>query len=887
MSLRSAIAMTAAVHARPPAVAAGGLRNHLFALVGAAVLACELFGSGIANGAAEDGRIRIAAAGTSRYVIVIPDQADRGRIGKATSLLQQTVKEASGALLPITLESEKPEEAPALYLGKTQAARRAALPVGEIQGWAYLYQAKGDDIFIVGDDAQDDIKDERGIVEHLGTLKGVTAFLEDQFGVRFLLPGVHGIRIPKREPLTVDATAKRSWQPIFDYVTGRAPRDLTLAVALNLFRTTPVVKSYGGHSYYTAVPEKTYGRSNPEYFILKGGIRTARGNHLCISNPQVQELMLKEMERQLDNGYQMVELAQTDGYESCQCEKCLRIHPEPAEQLWIVHRKLAQEMKTRRPGKNVMLLSYGPTVATPKTFSDFPDNVVVQMCAYTPEWFEQWRPYNVRKTVYIYNWGWWKVPGYFGPARTPSYVVDQIRHFRENGVVGIYLCGGYQKSNYGLEGPALYAFGKALENPHRPPEELLEDYVNSLFAEAAAPMRSFYRSLYDRLETYSCFDRPNVEMGDTPNSLRSPVDYYCHCLPAELINGMANSLERARAMAEDEKVKAVLQMVELEFNFVRSVSTVFHVYRAYRMKPAQPLFDELSEAVAAHLGMVDALYDEDGRFINRYPTGLPLLFAKLPKSQAVSGGRGRADLSLNPPFSWDFASLKKKGILPGTGKPKRVEVRKAENVKLEPDLDSPDWRSVPFQELSEISLGGAKNASRFKVLYDDDAVYFGVECEYGSTKWLESFRPMGRDGNAWAQECVELAIDPYGERERHCQLVFNPVPNSTYDARLGYIDDPLHPLYGKRETSWNGDWEYAARIDKAARKWTAVVRIPFRTLGAPPPEPGTMWTLNVCRAEWPEGRGHGKPDPVYSTWSPNLESRSFHDRASFGEAVFK
>jgi len=350
---------------------------------------------------------------------------------------------------------------------------------------------------------------------------------------------------------------------------------------------------------------------------------------------------------------------------------------------------------------------------------------------------------------------------------------------------------------------------------------------------------------------------------------------------------MTVNLERAKRLATDAEVMAVLQMVELDFSIVRSLATVFQIYRAYRIQPTRGLFDELASAVAAHSAMLDTLYDEKGRFINTYPRGLPLLFPGISRSDVWKGGKGSGTLSLKPPFSWDFASLKANGILPGTGKTRRVEVTRAPGIELQPDLSKPPWPSVPFHELNEISMGKAKNPSRFKMLYGDEAVYFGVECEYSSSRWLDFFKPMGRDGNAWAQECIELAIDPFGERNKHCQFVFNPVPNSTYDARLAYIDDPLHPLYGKRDASWDGEWTYAAHLDKAAKRWTAVVRIPFTTLGAPPAVPGAMWTLNVGRAEWPEGRGKGKPDPIYSTWSPNLESRSFHDRASFGEAVFK
>ncbi|MDP6354740.1 MAG: DUF4838 domain-containing protein, partial [Planctomycetota bacterium] len=134
--------------------------------------------------------------------------------------------------------------------------------------------------------------------------------------------------------------------------------------------------SYGGHSYYDAVPAKEYGKTKPEYFALIGGLRTPTGNHLCITNGAVQELMLREMEKRLDEAYQWVELAQTDGYRPCECTECAAVHPDPGERTWIVHRKLAEAMQKRRPGKKVMILAYPPNRNPPKSFDRFPDNVV-------------------------------------------------------------------------------------------------------------------------------------------------------------------------------------------------------------------------------------------------------------------------------------------------------------------------------------------------------------------------------------------------------------------------------------------------------------------------------------------------------------------------------
>ncbi|MHC4873467.1 MAG: DUF4838 domain-containing protein, partial [Planctomycetota bacterium] len=657
---------------------------------------------------AEKEKLEISKAGNSQYVIVIADTADKKRIMQAASLLKRIIKKSSGAELQVMKESEKPADRPAFFLGKTGAAKKAGIDFSKISGWTYVLKTDGKNIFIVGDDAQDIIKGEKRIIEHLGTLKGVTAFLEAQLEVRFLLPGEYGKRIPKYNHLTIDSDINEVGKPCFEYVTGRSPKkDRTFAVALNLFGRTPILKSYGGHSYYTSVPKKVYAKSHPQYFAMRGGIRAPEDNHLCISNPEVHELMLKEMELQLDKGYRWVELAQTDGYMACHCGKCKALHPDEAERLWIVHRKLTEEMKKRRPGKKILLLSYSVTRNPPKSFSSFPDNVVVQVCDYRPEILEAWAKFKVDKTVYIYNWGEYKLPG-LGPARTPRYVIEQIQRFLRNGVRGIYICGGFDAGvGYGLNGPALYAFGKALANPELKSDEVLNNYVNSLFGDAAAPMRAFYRGMYDRLDTYSLYNLPNIKTRNLPSSMKTPEDFYCHSFPPKLLKDMTLNLERAKSMNKEPQVQSALKMVEIEFNYIKKIAQIFHIYRAYRAYPTTESFKALAEKMKEWRIFLDSLYDHNGKCSVKISGGLPLTFSFISKATAEMNGR---TMGLRPPFNWDFKLLKERGVLPGTGKPKRLEAVKVAPFKLDGNPDKAIWQDIPFQKLSEIGLGDAPNA---------------------------------------------------------------------------------------------------------------------------------------------------------------------------------
>ncbi|MCA1808200.1 MAG: DUF4838 domain-containing protein, partial [Lentisphaerae bacterium] len=586
----------------------------------------------------------IVENGQSAYTIVVPDADDPGkRLGAAADLLRERLELTTGVKLPLVKESEF-EGGPAIYLGRTEAARRAGLPVDEIKGWSFLQRVVGADLFLVGEDASAGIQG-RESLGYQGTMRAVTVFLEDQVGVRFVLPGPRGAVNPQLERLAVPADLNVAWTPIFDYVIGRRARDDAYSIANHFFGQTPIVRTYGGHSYYTAVPAEKYGESNPEYFAFSGGARSSHGNHLCISNPEVQELMLQEMEGQLDLGYAWVELAQTDGYVACQCPACQALHPNIGERIWIVHRKLAEEMQKRRPGKKIMLLSYGQTGDPPLSFTNFPDNVVIQMTRYTPADFDAWRPFNVQKSVYIYNWGRAR------PHVSPRYAVDQVRLFADNGVRGIYLCGGLDQglAAWGLFAPSYYAFGKALADPSRDADQLEREFIDAAFGEAAAPMRAFFHLMHRRLEVYALLDRVRTHKFDAMAG-----DFETHFFPPKVLNDMTHQLARAKeqigknhaARAEAENIRARVELVEAEFRYLHSVASVFHMYRAYRMLPNWTSFGLLEQKVREYQETLDWLF----------PDGKPR-----PADGLRAPFNGRKVGQGGVPFNWDFALLREQG----------------------------------------------------------------------------------------------------------------------------------------------------------------------------------------------------------------------------------
>jgi hypothetical protein len=170
---------------------------------------------------AQGGELVVVADGKSPYVIAVAQEADKVRTSRAAAFLRSTIVEATGVALPVVPESEVRAGTPALYLGKSQAARHAGIAVDDVTGWSYHNRVVGKDIFLVGSDELPDGKT-TSIGTH-GSLKAVTAFLEQQAGVRFVLPGPLGLHIPKLDRLEVEDSMDVSWSPLFKY-WSRMPR---------------------------------------------------------------------------------------------------------------------------------------------------------------------------------------------------------------------------------------------------------------------------------------------------------------------------------------------------------------------------------------------------------------------------------------------------------------------------------------------------------------------------------------------------------------------------------------------------------------------------------------------------------------------------------------
>lgn len=154
-------------------------------------------------------------------------------------------------------------------------------------------------------------------------------------------------------------------------------------------------------------------------------------------------------------------------------------------------------------------------------------------------------------------------------------------------------------------------------------------------------------------------------------------------------------------------------------------------------------------------------------------------------------------------------------------------------------------------------------------LFSDDAsLWIAVRCEGRSDSEIQA-KYTDRDGPIWRDDSVEVLIDATGSGNACHHFAVNSA-GALYDAR-------------NQDGDWNGQVVVRASID--SRGWTAVVGIPFDTIGTQRPKPGETWKANVCRTvSLSDGSDGTPPVKVRSAWSRT--PISYQRPEYFGRLVF-
>ena len=99
--------------------------------------------------------------------------------------------------------------------------------------------------------------------------------------------------------------------------------------------------------------------------------------------------------------------------------------------------------------------------------------------------------------------------------------------------------------------------------------------------------------------------------------------------------------------------------------------------------------------------------------------------------------------------------------------PRYEAKRRAGEIRIDGVLDEPAWKQANVITLREGALGGpVRFATRVRMLWDDEAIYVGFECDDPDVHAIRT----RHDDNLWMHDLVELFIDPDGDSKSYVEL---------------------------------------------------------------------------------------------------------------------
>ncbi len=836
--------------------------------------------------------------GKSKYQIVVPDELPNGTVRdsveRSAALLQEAFA-ANGIALEIEEESAADLSRPGVFLGATSFAAANGVERADLKGWMYAHKAVGRHIIIAGNDEPDILAGKRGFKRKVdlpfqGTLFGTAEFVYRYVGARFLSPNAAGTAFVPKSIIYLPRALDVVGQPYFSEHDVRDSTSL-FAVANHCRKFNRVWSRYG-HQHPVAVPISEYGESHPEYFILTGNVRqpevSMKNGQLCLSNPEVRELIYQHLLDRCDDGFEVVELGQADGYQPCQCQECAALYgiqpttrPDQGiayirdrawgEKLWIMHRDMAQRLLVDRPGKKVMITSYGPTLRPPQTFTDFPENTIIEMMHTDAGAFDEWKGVNVPGgySAYLYNWGNFHLVG-LTPLTTIGRIAEQNRLLRENQVTMVQVNGSPMSGQWGIEGPNIYAYVRLGVDPtYKTAEELFDEYLEAAFRESENQMRRFFTNIQKRAELWAVLRPYAYESG------RDPIFALGTLYPPGVINSLDETLTMAEKTAVLPEVKQRLDIVRYEFDFLKHLALVINSYRNHEAIQSGQSLNQLLDAIDARNEFVSSVANGD----EKYPKGKNPAYRYMGERAVKYAGRYLE----RAPFNWDTAKLRAN---PGSLIQQARQSLEITRAAKAPTLDSPEWDGVKSHSLAPAAAAGGKLKAQtsFRILYDGENLYIRVSGEQPAGQM--EFVSRGRDAELWLQESIIVNISPFADRSRYFYFAYEPDAASYNDAEHGFITDYLHPRYGWNDESWNGNWRFETQLLPAKNRWESMAVIPFKTLRVSPPEKGELWYLNVGRVHFPEGAAASDKREL-SAWTGTLNPSHIPGDASFGQATFK
>ncbi len=360
-----------------------------------------------------------------------------------------------------------------------------------------------------------------------GTMYGVHRFLENVAGVRWYAPGV--THVPSSSEIPVPES-DRIFKPAFlwrDVSYNWPGADDAFHTHMTENRGDGLPEDPYGlqyafdrtcHSYFSFINPNDYFDEHPEYFSEIGGKRVREETQLCLTNPEVLDIVTEKMlARMADMPHvRQHNFSQMDHYNYCECDACRAINEQygtsGGTQYWFVN-ELAKRTSEVYPDKQISTLAYMYTEEPPQNLEMHP-NVTVWLCHMFPSCDShpiETCPLNADYKRRVQTWSqitdhlniWHYITDfthYYVPFPNFDAIASDLRFYRDVGVEGLYLQGmghGGGGGEWSLLRP-YYAM-HLLWNPDLDPKALRRDFLEGYYGDAGEPLETYVELLQSKV----------------------------------------------------------------------------------------------------------------------------------------------------------------------------------------------------------------------------------------------------------------------------------------------------------------------------------------------------------------------------------------------------
>jgi hypothetical protein len=449
----------------------------------------------------------IAKGGKPSCVILRQPQATLAE-SNAVQELAATLEKITGARFIVQEASEGNLPKRAIIVGPGAAARAAfpEVPLDKLGSDELVMKVKGERLLLAGGRPR-------------GTLYAVSRFLQEQCGVRWWTPWAS--TTPTRRSLRVANLDVRE-QPTFEYrepfwSPAFEPRWKVHNVANGGSHGVPDelggCLSYKGfaHTFYPLVPPEKYFGPHPEWYSLIKGKRTHENAQLCLSNPELRDVMVQRVKEWLRESPEarIISVTQNDCFGACECDKCKAIDEaegSPSGSMLTFVNYIAEKIEPEFPNVAVDTFAYQYTRKPPRTLQARP-NVIVRLCSIECNFREPLdHPSNAAFLADLKGWSkicrrlyvWDYVTDfahYVLPHPNWFVLGPNLRLFETYNVKGVFEEGAYAGPGAAMAELESWVLAQLLWNPRQDDRALIKEFLRGYYGAKAGDLIERYVQL--------------------------------------------------------------------------------------------------------------------------------------------------------------------------------------------------------------------------------------------------------------------------------------------------------------------------------------------------------------------------------------------------------